>query len=221
MPQGENLKQLEKEKGIVIRFEIGHSATLGGILDCTIEAEDAQHLDFMHLDHVEGYHELSMKTKIYFATTVSKWDADFYVKVDVHVNLGTLGTTLAQHHSKPYVYIGCIKSDPVLAQKGVKYHEPDYWKFGEEGNKYTSHATGQIYATSKDLATYISVNQHLLHRYGNEDVSLGAWIIGWMLTTSMTTASVVAHLLIASGRFKLEMYLWPHLIGHAVAFASL
>ncbi|CAK9193033.1 unnamed protein product [Sphagnum troendelagicum] len=152
MPQGENLKQLEKEKGIVIWFVIGHSATLGGILDCIIEAEDAQHLDFMHLDHVEGYHELSMKTKIYFATAVSKWDADFYVKVDVHVNLGRLGTTLAQHHSKPYVYIGCIKSDPVLAQKGVKYHEPEYWKFGEE------------------------VNQHLLHRYANEDVSLGAWI---------------------------------------------
>jgi hypothetical protein len=138
MPQGENLKQLEKEKGIVIWFVIGHSATLGGFLDCTIEAEDAQHLDFMHLDHVEGYHELSMKTKIYFATAVSKWDADFYVKVDVHVNLGMLGTTLAQHRSKPYVYIGCIKSDPVLAQKGVKYHEPEYWKFGEEGNKYTS-----------------------------------------------------------------------------------
>jgi hypothetical protein len=57
----------------------------------------------MHLDHVEGYHELSMKTKIYFATAVSEWDADLYVKVDVHVNLGTLGTTLVQHHSKPYV----------------------------------------------------------------------------------------------------------------------
>jgi hypothetical protein len=49
----------------------------------------------------------------------------------------------------------------------------------------------------------------------------GHGFIGWMLTTSMTTASVVAHLLIASGRLKLEMCLWPHLIGHAVAFASL
>lgn len=41
-------------------------------------------------DHVEGYLELSAKTKIYFATAVSMWDADFYVKVDddVHVNIG-------------------------------------------------------------------------------------------------------------------------------------
>ena len=41
-------------------------------------------------DHVEGYHELSAKTKIFFSTAVGIWDADFYVKVDddVHVNLG-------------------------------------------------------------------------------------------------------------------------------------
>ena len=180
MPQGEKLRKLEEEKGIVMRFVIGHSATPGGILDRAIDAEDAQHGDFLRLDHVEGYHELSMKTKVYFATAVNKWNADFYVKVDddVHVNVAMLAITLARHRSKRRVYIGCMKSGPVLAQKGVKYHEPEYWKFGEEGNKYFRHATGQIYAISKDLATYIDVNQALLHRYANEDVSLGAWIIG-------------------------------------------
>ena len=41
-------------------------------------------------NHVEGYLELSAKTKTYFATAVNLWDADFYVKVDddVHVNIG-------------------------------------------------------------------------------------------------------------------------------------
>lgn len=41
-------------------------------------------------DHVEGYLELSGKTKTYFATALSQWDADFYIKVDddVHVNIG-------------------------------------------------------------------------------------------------------------------------------------
>eukprot|EP01018_Ginkgo_biloba_P022999 Gb_27977 [translate_table: standard] len=180
MPQGSKLKQLEEEKGIVIRFVIGHSATPGGILDRAIDSEDAQHNDFLRLEHVEGYHELSAKTKIYFSTAVSKWDADFYVKVDddVHVNLGMLATTLARYRSKPRIYIGCMKSGPVLAQKGVKYHEPEYWKFGEEGNKYFRHATGQIYAVSRDLATYISINSLILHKYANEDVSLGAWFIG-------------------------------------------
>ncbi|KAH9744767.1 putative beta-1,3-galactosyltransferase 2 [Citrus sinensis] len=161
MLQGEKRKRLEEEKGIIMRFVIGHSATSGGILDRAIEAEDRKHGDFMRLDHVEGYLELSAKTKIYFATAVSLWDADFFVKVDddVHVNIATLGQTLVRHRSKPRVYIGCMKSGPVLNQKGVRYHEPEYWKFGEAGNRYFRHATGQLYAISKDLAAYISINQ--------------------------------------------------------------
>ncbi|XP_047955162.1 probable beta-1,3-galactosyltransferase 2 isoform X1 [Salvia hispanica] len=180
MLQGGKRKQLEEEKGIIIRFVIGHSATSGGILDRAIEAEDRKHGDFLRLDHVEGYLELSAKTKTYFTTAVQLWDADFYVKVDddVHVNIATLGATLARHRSKPRVYIGCMKSGPVLAQKGVRYHEPEYWKFGENGNKYFRHATGQLYAISRDLASYISINQHVLHKYANEDVSLGSWFIG-------------------------------------------
>ncbi|CAN1232485.1 Probable beta-1,3-galactosyltransferase 2 [Linum perenne] len=160
MPQGEKRKKLEEEKGIIIRFVIGHSATSGGILDRAIEAEDRRHGDFLRLDHVEGYLELSAKTKIYFATAA------------------TLGETLVRHRKKPRVYIGCMKSGPVLNQKGVRYHEPEYWKFGEAGNKYFRHATGQLYAISHDLASYISLNQHVLHKFANEDVSLGSWFIG-------------------------------------------
>ncbi|KAJ4830187.1 Beta-1,3-galactosyltransferase 2 [Turnera subulata] len=180
MPQGEKRRKLEEEKGIVIRFMIGHSSTAGGILDKAIEAEEKAHGDFLRLDHIEGYLELSAKTKTYFTTAVDLWDAEFYVKVDddVHVNLGTLAAILAGHRMKPRVYIGCMKSGPVLFQKGVKYHEPEYWKFGEPGNRYFRHATGQLYAISKDLASYISINRHLLHKYANEDVSLGAWFIG-------------------------------------------
>ncbi|CBI21654.3 hypothetical protein VitviT2T_011264 [Vitis vinifera] len=180
MPKGQKLLQLEREKGIVVRFMIGHSATSSSILDRAIDSEESQHKDFLRLEHIEGYHELTAKTKTFFSMAVAQWDAEFYVKVDddVHVNLGMLASTLARHRSKPRVYIGCMKSGPVLSQKTVKYHEPEYWKFGEEGNKYFRHATGQIYAISKDLATYISVNQPILHKYANEDVSLGAWFIG-------------------------------------------
>lgn len=47
-------------------------------------------ISIMWQNHVEGYHELSSKTQIYFSTAAAKWDADFYIKVDddVHVNLG-------------------------------------------------------------------------------------------------------------------------------------
>ncbi|RRT48569.1 hypothetical protein B296_00035492, partial [Ensete ventricosum] len=40
-----------------------NSATSGGILDKAIEAEHRKHGDFMRLDHIEGYLELSAKTK--------------------------------------------------------------------------------------------------------------------------------------------------------------
>ncbi|CAH8332804.1 unnamed protein product [Eruca vesicaria subsp. sativa] len=180
MPQGEKLEKLEKEKGIVVKFMIGHSATPHSILDKEIDSEDAQYKDFFWLDHVEGYYNLSAKTKTFFSSAVATWDAEFYVKIDddVHVNLGMLASTLALHRHKPRVYIGCMKSGPVLAKKTAKYHEPEFWKFGEEGNEYFRHATGQIYAISKDLATYISNNQPILHKYANEDVTLGSWFIG-------------------------------------------
>nr|CAB3471181.1 unnamed protein product [Digitaria exilis] len=168
MPKGEMRKKLEEEKGIIIRFVIGHSAISGGIIDRAIQAEDKKHGDFMRLDHVEGYLELSGKTRTYFATAVALWDANFYVKVDddvhvnigktrtyfatavalwdanfyvkvdddVHVNIATLGNILSKHILKPRVYIGCMKSGPVLSEK------------------------------------------HVLHKYINEDVSLGSWLIG-------------------------------------------
>ncbi|KAJ4889619.1 hypothetical protein Rs2_29367 [Raphanus sativus] len=180
MPQGEKLEKLEKEKGIVVKFMIGHSVTPQSILDKEIDSEHAQYKDFFRLDHVEGYYNLSAKTKSFFSSAVATWDAEFYVKIDddVHVNLGMLASTLALHRHKPMVYIGCMKSGPVLTQKKAKYREPEFWKFGEEGNEYFRHATGQIYAISKDLATYISNNQPILHKYANEDVTLGSWLIG-------------------------------------------
>ncbi|XP_033130850.1 probable beta-1,3-galactosyltransferase 5 isoform X3 [Brassica rapa] len=180
MPQGEKLEKLEKDKGIVIKFMIGHSPTPHSILDKEIDSEDAQYKDFFRLDHVEGYYNLSAKTKSFFSSAVRTWDAEFYVKIDddVHVNLGMLASTLGMHHHKPMVYIGCMISGPVLTQKTSKYREPEFWKFGKEGNEYFRHATGQIYAISKDLATYISNNQPILHKYANEDVTLGSWLIG-------------------------------------------
>ncbi|KAM7274735.1 hypothetical protein ACFE04_016601 [Oxalis oulophora] len=125
MPQGEKRKRLEEEKGIIIRFVIGHGATSGGILDRAVEAEGMMHGDILRLQRLE---KLLLDT--------------------------------GRNH------------------EGVRYHEPEYWKFGEAGNRYFRHATGQLYAISNDLATYISRNQHVLHKFANEDVSLGSWFIG-------------------------------------------
>ncbi|KAF9682570.1 hypothetical protein SADUNF_Sadunf05G0122800 [Salix dunnii] len=88
-------------------------ATSNSLLDRAIDSEDAQHKDFLRLEHVEGYHELSAKTKFLLSSAVAMWDAEFYVKVDddVHVIWPHL-----RHRSKPRVYTGCMKSGPVLSQ---------------------------------------------------------------------------------------------------------
>jgi hypothetical protein len=48
---------------------------------------------------------------------------------------------------------------PVYVNSDSKYYEPDHWKFGTEGNNYFRHATRQLYAVTRDLATYISANR--------------------------------------------------------------
>ncbi|KAI3791700.1 hypothetical protein L2E82_05561 [Cichorium intybus] len=77
-----DINHLEKRKS-------ARKCNPGGLLDEAIDVEDKQHQDFLRLNHVEGYHELSSKTQIYFSTATAKWDADFYIKLDddVHINL--------------------------------------------------------------------------------------------------------------------------------------
>lgn len=136
MPRGDKLKRLEKEKGIIMRFVIGHSATPGGVLDRAVDEEAAENKDFLRLKHVEGYHQLSTKTRIYFSTVVSIWDAEFYVKVDndVHLNLGILVSTFARYRLKPRIYIGCMKSGPVFSQKkGEDITSQSFGSLGKRG----------------------------------------------------------------------------------------
>ncbi|PNT66540.1 hypothetical protein BRADI_3g13770v3 [Brachypodium distachyon] len=178
MPRGEHLQRLEKEKGIVIRFVIGRSPD--SEVERAIDAEDKDHNDILRLNHAEGYGGLPLKIQMFLSTSLSTWDADFYIKVDddVHVNIGVIRSILARHRSKPRVYIGCMKSGPVIANNESEYYEPDHWKFGTEGNNYFRHATRQLYGITRDLATYISINRHILHKFTNEDVSFGSWLIG-------------------------------------------
>ncbi|KAK9205333.1 hypothetical protein WN943_015600 [Citrus x changshan-huyou] len=100
----------------VLRTHQGTVQNQEVVLDKGIDAEDAEHQDFFSINLIEGYNKLSTKTRMYFSTAFSIWDAEFYVKVDddVHVNLGMLVNTLANHKSKPRIYIGCMKSEPIL-----------------------------------------------------------------------------------------------------------
>ncbi|KAA8520910.1 hypothetical protein F0562_011583 [Nyssa sinensis] len=180
MPTGAALKKLEDEKGIIVRFVIGRSANRGDSLDRDIHSENSQTNDFIILnDQTEAPEEQPKKTKLFFVHAVEHWDAEFYAKVndDVYVNIDALGAILATHLDKPRVYIGCMKSGEVFSEPTHKWYEPDWWKFGD-GKSYFRHASGEIYAISRALAQFISINRSILRTYAHDDVSSGSWFVG-------------------------------------------
>ncbi|XP_062027598.1 hydroxyproline O-galactosyltransferase HPGT1-like [Rosa rugosa] len=180
MPTGAGLKKLADEKGIVVRFVIGRSPNRGDSLDKQIDSESRQTKDFIVLDgQVEAYEEGPKKMKSFFIHAVESWDAEFYVKVndDAFINIDVLGATLTTYLNKPRVYIGCMKSGEVFSEPTHKWYEPDWWKFGD-AKSYPRHASGEMYAISRALAQFISINRSILRTYAHDDVSAGSWFIG-------------------------------------------
>ncbi|GAB4858403.1 Hydroxyproline O-galactosyltransferase HPGT1 [Ancistrocladus abbreviatus] len=180
MGTGADLKKMENEKGIVVRFVIGRSPNRGDSLDWGIDNENKQTNDFIILNnHVETKEALPKKTMLFFAHVADNWDAEFFAKAndDVFVNVDALGNTLAAHVDKPRVYIGCMKSGEVFSEPSHKWYEPDWWKFGD-GKSYFRHASGEIFAISQALARFVSINRSNLRTYAHDDVSVGSWFIG-------------------------------------------
>ncbi|XP_057510467.1 hydroxyproline O-galactosyltransferase HPGT1-like [Actinidia eriantha] len=180
MPTGAALKKLQDEKGIIARFVIGRSANRGDSLDREIDNENGQSNDFIILkDSTEAPEEHPQKSKLFLIHAVEHWDAEFYVKVndDVYINIDALGASLANHLDKSRVYIGCMKSGEVFSEPTHKWYEPDWWKFGD-GKSYLRHASGEIYAISRALAQFVSINRSILRTYTHDDVSTGSWFIG-------------------------------------------
>lgn len=70
----------------------------------------------------------------------------------------------------------------VLTKDGHKWSEPEAWRFGDAVSgryiNYPRYASGQIYGLSRPVALYLGQNQAVLHRYHNEDVSVGVWLLG-------------------------------------------
>lgn len=180
MSTGAALKNMEKEKRVIIRFVIGRSSNNGDISDREIDNENKEFNDFIILEnHVEAIEEISTKVKLFFADCAEKLDAEFYGKVDddVYVNTDLLRSTLEEYVDRPRAYIGCMKSGEVFSEQGKKWYEPEWWKFGD-GKRYFRHASGEMFILSRALAKFISINRSILRNYVHDDVSVGSWFIG-------------------------------------------
>ncbi|KAK4600707.1 hypothetical protein RGQ29_010373 [Quercus rubra] len=64
------------------------NANRGDSLDRNINEENRSTKDFLILEvHEEAQEELPKKAKFFLSTTVQKWDADIFVKVDDNIDL--------------------------------------------------------------------------------------------------------------------------------------
>ncbi|RVW43215.1 Hydroxyproline O-galactosyltransferase HPGT1 [Vitis vinifera] len=178
---GTDLKRLEAQKGIVIRFVIGRSANRGDSSDKDVDSENMRTNDFIILNnHVEAPEEhpkrqncsLFMLQRTGMLSSMQRSMTMFML-----ILVYTLGATLATHLDKPRVYIGCMKSGEVFSESTHKWYEPDWWKFGD-GKSYFRHASGEIYVISQALAQFISINRSILLSYAHDDVTTGSWFIG-------------------------------------------
>ncbi|KAK9807182.1 hypothetical protein WJX73_004899 [Symbiochloris irregularis] len=185
VPTGSALRKMEADTGVHIRFVIGYSEQKDDPAEASVQAEMREFGDIVRVDVVDTYGDLSLKTLKLFAVLPSKIDADFYFKVDddVAVNVDALASYLRARRSQGNLYVGCMKSGQVLTDRRYKWFEPEYWRFGDPASSegqinYPRHASGQIYGLAGPVAKYIRRNAPILHRFANEDVTLGAWLMG-------------------------------------------
>ncbi|XP_024026947.1 hydroxyproline O-galactosyltransferase HPGT1 [Morus notabilis] len=180
MPTGSALKKLADKKGIIVRFVIGRSSKREDSLDGEIDRENKHTNDFIVLDDQEESPEKrSKKIMAFLVHAVENWEAEFFVKVndDVFVNIDALGAMLSTYLEKSRIYVGCMKSGEVFSEPTNRWYEPDWWKFGN-AKSYFRHASSDIYAISRALAQYVSVNKFILRTYAHDDISAGSWFIG-------------------------------------------
>jgi len=179
-PSGPALKQMETQHGLLFRFVIGEPLKSDEALAREIDAEIVEHDDFFRLKHTDTYDKLSDKTVMWFSAAVTTVDADFYMKIDddIHLRVPELERFLVSHRLTRSMYFGCMKSGPVLSNPKQRWHEPEWWRFGDSGNHFFRHCTGQIYGVSRVVAQYIHDHRSILHRFANEDVSVGSWVMG-------------------------------------------
>mmetsp|Transcript_13969 Transcript_13969/g.42127 ORF Transcript_13969/g.42127 Transcript_13969/m.42127 type:complete len:589 (-) Transcript_13969:1356-3122(-) len=184
VPTGKALQQLEDEDGIVIRFIIGRSDQPEDPMEKRVAEETSRFGDIIRLDSTDTYADLASKTLKLFSKLPDKFDASFYFKVDddVLVNLKALAAYLRERRTQGNLYMGCMKSGAVLSDRKYKWFEPDSWRFGDGADggapQYMRHASGQFYGVSAPVARYIKQTAPILHKYANEDITVGTWLLG-------------------------------------------
>ena len=133
--------------------------------------------------HMEGPGDLSGKTLALLESASLQYDAVFVVKADddVWLNLRELAASLRARRLSERLYMGCLRAGSPLRFTGTMYAHlavGESLQFADPEPSVLPYAAGQLYVLSRELALHLAESSRLLRRFGNEDVSVGAWLVG-------------------------------------------
>jgi len=104
---------------------------------------------------------------------------------DILVNLPALAAALRAHQHAERAYIGCMRTGSPLRFAGDAAAYADVGQalpFSDPSPAVLPYAAGHLYALSRQLALHLVEASPLLRRAGNEDVSVGSWLVGLDVT---------------------------------------
>jgi hypothetical protein len=132
---------------------------------------------------VEGPGDLSGKTLALLESASLQYDAAFVVKADddVWLNVRALAESLRARRLTRRLYMGCLRAGSPLRFSGTSYAHlavGESLQFADPEPSVLPYAAGQLYVLSRELALHLAESARLLRRFGNEDVSVGAWLVG-------------------------------------------
>jgi hypothetical protein len=185
-PGGEELRQLESS-GLVVRFFVGAlppDDPSSALRREAVAAEAALHGDLVLLEHEERAGDLSTKTLRVLSSALQLFSPRVVVKADddILLSLPALHALLRAHANSAdlgRLYLGCLRSGSPLSYAGGALPElGQSLVFSDPEPSVLPYAAGQLYALGGELASHLVASEQLLRRMGNEDVSMGAWLVG-------------------------------------------
>lgn len=168
---------------MVVRFLIEN--TFSGIFEGMIVKEAESSSDIILIETEAGKSKHAHRVLKGLSRAVKDVSAAFYfLSLDkIIIFPDRLSSLLDSLRDRGDIYMGSMKSGPVVRDSSSRWFEEKHWRFGDakgENNdpQYPRHARGHFYGFSAPVARFLARNKEVLHAYSNEDVTVGTWMLG-------------------------------------------
>ena len=172
-----------RQSNVIVQFIIDNKSS--GPHKKKVEKEAISSSDIILIETQGGKSMQAHRVLYGLERAVKELSAAFYfLSIDILLIFpDRLSVFLDSLGGKGDVYFGSMKSGPVVKDSSSRWFEENHWRFGD-GNgdsddpQYPRHARGHFYGFSAPVARFLASNKEVLQAYSNEDVTVGAWMLG-------------------------------------------